>query len=558
MLPLHETLKVHDYIYLDLECQSLTLDVTARDVLFYLQEIRRESRLSWLFVKLYKDEPDDVLWELIGEAIGASEEEISSFLFAPSPAELANYFFQMLEWGRTKANSDIKRAAPDVIVIVGGSERVALYEKMPDKSAYPHALMPVLERLTELQLTTSHNEHNGFGRTRIILTPIPKAEPTNTTEPNLTGVEPGWLDLLRVFRGSFDESCAARLLKDVFLTRKELRSNLEWAESIGWLHKLPDGDYLVNRGYGTPLNVKGDYLANLHRQAAFAFAPQMAPNLQRTGLPLSEAAQITNVLEASYHFSMVRVVRDTPCILKDKDRTDQVFLHRFFRRRACSYVIDDALLEQSGLGLEMRERVMDDIENIKASGLSVHPYRFASVAWWGTDAIKHAEDKSKLLGSVIRLIEEGLDACDQRDFAAEKDFLFARVVSLYDCFVAQLREGRLESLLPVDIDKHLKNLNQHVRDLMLNDTSFSLAKAPVGEWYLRCGEDEPDDGKVAVLYARSIVGHPTYKVWPRLFGSIELARGKTDIDVDLLVHVGLKQLRDNPDILLNLRAQDST
>jgi hypothetical protein len=80
-----EVLKRHESVFIDLSAQCSTVDVSARDVLFYLQQVkRRRNILSWLFVKLNEGEHDDVLWELIGEAIGVSEEEISSLLYATS------------------------------------------------------------------------------------------------------------------------------------------------------------------------------------------------------------------------------------------------------------------------------------------------------------------------------------------------------------------------------------------------------------------------------------------------------------------------------------------
>jgi hypothetical protein len=324
-----------------------TLDVSARDVLFYLQQVKcRRSVLSWLFVKLNEDEHDDVFWELIGEAIGASEEEISSLLYAPTAAELACHFVQMLTWGQAKTNASMRRAVPDVIVIVGGSERMALYENTPDKSAYPHALKPVLEHLEQLARMASRKGDGDLGKARIILTPDLKLGFPNIIEPSQIDAEPVWLDRLRVFREAFDERCAAALLEDVF-PEAQVRSALQEAVSNGWLLKLPDGDYLVGRGRGAPINIKdNDELSPLHHQAGLAFAPQMAPNLQRVGLPATEASQVANVLEASYHFFMAQRVRYAH-YGKHKDRTDLLFLHRFFRRRSYNSAIDKVLITQS-------------------------------------------------------------------------------------------------------------------------------------------------------------------------------------------------------------------
>jgi hypothetical protein len=212
------------------------------------------------------------------------------------------------------------------------------------------------------------------------------------------------------------------------------------------------------------------------------------------------------------------------------------------------------VIKHSALGRTLLEWIIDDIEDFKASSYLVHPYRFAAAGMCGADAIKHAEDKSECLGGILRLLDESINACEKPEFASEKDFLFAKVVSIYDSFVAQLHEEKLGNLLPKEVDKHLEKLNQSVKDLMLHDTSFSLVSAPIGEWYFRRGEDEPDDGKAAIFYTRSVMGHPTYyDAWPRLFGSIERARGRTSVDLDSLMHIALSQLRDSPDILTKLQ-----
>jgi hypothetical protein len=555
--PLHlcEVLRKHKSVFLDLSAQGSTfLDVSARGVLFYLQQVkRRRSVLSWLFVKLNEDEHDDVLWELIGEALGASEEEISSLLYAPTPAELACHFAQMLTWGQVRTNASIRRAVPDVIVVIGGSERMVLYEKTPDKSAYPHALKPVLEHLEQLARIASRKGDSDLGKARIILTPDLKPGFPNIIEPSQIDAEPVWLDRLRVFREAFDERCAAALLEDVS-TETQVRSALQEAVSNGWLLKLPDGDYLVSRGRGAPINIRDDdELSALHYQAGLAFAPQMAPNLQRVGLPASEASQVANVLEASYHFSMAQWVRYARYD-KHKNRTNLLFLHRFFRRRRYDSAINKVLIKHSALGHTLLEWIIDDIENFKASGYPVHPYRYAAAGMCGADAVKHAKDKSECLGDILRLLDESINACEKPEFASEKDFLFAKVVSIYDSFVMRLHEEKLGSLFPEEVYKRLKELNQSVKDLILHDASFSLVSAPIGEWYFRRGEDEPDDGKAAIFYTRSVMGHPTYyNAWPRLFGSIERARGRTSVALNSLMHIALSQLRDSPDILTKLQ-----
>ncbi|MDB5970962.1 MAG: hypothetical protein JWQ90_3412 [Hydrocarboniphaga sp.] len=565
-------------IYVDIADHVSALDLTASEVHLALRQ--RESAtgnpLTWLFVRIHEDEDDDALWELIGEGIGASEAEIDGLIRAGSPVRLAERLVAMLELRGP-------RAAPQYVVVVGGSERWRMLEQIPAIAASIHGLKPVLQELDRL----AKNSVGSAVVCRFILAPMRLRDPFESEGP-ASIPEPDWLDRLRVFRFGFDQACAAFLLQDLEWRGLTLRKHLDSAVNCGWLRKLPDGDYIVASGRGAPINIREPRtLARHHHAATRALASFLAYNVRRVGLSRDEASMVANVLEASYHLGAAIHYDGKWSNASNEDhketqpREEQyLFMHKFSRRRSLSTLRCSALL--SDAPFVVMRWVEEESRCLKSEGIALNPLICAWDQNYVLAALNHNIDGTRafvqgILKRIFQLFEHALKNCDASQFSESHDCLLSTVVSRLDGLVALLRKDKVlvkmwKSLVgdagPLIEFKNevktsvqswcntlcLSDLNQQVKKILLADTDLQLATAPLGEWCERIARDEEDPVTAVEILARSVLGNPRWiTAWPWFFGALQQANAQTEhsnqhkqIRLRVLEKAALLQLeRDN-------------
>lgn len=574
-----QALKDDSVPFIDISNHMEGADLTAREVHLALRrlEVTGGKPLAWLFIRIHEDEDDDALWELIGEGMGAASADIDRLIRAGAPTKVAKGLASLL--GPGGIGSHLR-----FIVLIGGSERWQVHEHR----VRCHALKPVLQEWARL----SGPDH-GNARCRIILAPALSKE-AEIAVPSNPADEPEWLDRLRVFRCGFDRACAAFLLKDLQWRGSDLREKLEKAVADGWLHKLPDGDYLVTSGRGDPVKTRDPRaLAQLHHAAAQSLASLLAYNLKRAGLPKDETTKVMNVLEACHHFrSAIRHDKDWQLPEKGSpngepekiERQNQfLFVHKYYRRHSISTLACAELLSDApDVMLRSIER---EISRLAQEETVLHPF----ISAWPKEYIRAVlrnlppgswANFSATLDRVFQLFENSLKACESATLSDGRNYLICTVVSRLDSAANMLlndrvAKGIVKPQAPRAADQYrrddlaqklkalvvkwcnslrLDDLNDTVKEILLADAAFELSDAPLGEWCERIVRDEPAPMRALKIAAHGVKGSPEWiTLWPWFFGALEEAlETPSTADVEKIVRElersVLEQLQNNDEL----------
>jgi hypothetical protein len=487
---------------------------TANEVLLYLlnQERLRSRRETWLFVRIYGEEDDYMMWQVILEALGEPEHSIDRFLFAASPSRVAERLRDIMVNGR--GPPEARLLAPRTLVLVGGSERFERDIGIVDKSAHNHSLAAVL---SELQGVASRPF-------RIVLAPIYIPE-ARITLANGTGVEPDWLDALRVFRGSWNIACGSSLIERYFDGGKDIRDGLRQAVREGWLEELPDGDLVVTHGRGKPNSADRTIIGGWHASAAQAFSPQFAEMFKRTALPASDSEAVVSVLEACYHFKAAAEYDDD---VGNKYKNARYRMQRLFVRRgsvAAYYLSETA---SSVPAPSFLKQICVEINKNASGNEESHPYVFAAISGCGVDAILNSasSDRNLVFTTVFDIVRKALQACDTYG-GEDRDFVVARVTSnIWNMFNrGQSASAEEDVSFPTAMEAEVSRRNNELLSVIFADEERRLLRAPDAKWYCLTAERESDHSKAAILAGRCILAHPFWiNAWPLFLGAFALVR----------------------------------
>ena len=232
--------------------------------------------LSWVFMKVLKEERGIHFWETLWSAIGAPPEEFNRFTQLSNGEPLASLLTVLLNKEMTEDGYWAKYRAPDILVLVDADQCSPSNTTGTLDPYNPLALLRRLQAADLLRGPLLKEYATVIGRTRVILLTDVPGEETEMTQVGirLTGAEEEMRRLCAIFDWGFTDRMVSRLIGDTPAVRAlGVRRVLEDLVRKDVL-KEGQGVFHVPRDMGGSPEIENPWITAIEQyRAATALAP---------------------------------------------------------------------------------------------------------------------------------------------------------------------------------------------------------------------------------------------------------------------------------------------